>query len=125
MLNLIDISINMGISSLKRYKYRYLYPFRELIPILIDTSSKLSISKKLFGFTKTVFPLLSSPGAYYFLKVFLFAIFQTTFSFSSKYFLISALNCVHPSRMNIFIIKKIYKNTGFLSLSFSCLKTES
>lgn len=52
MLNLIDISINMGISSLKRYKYRYLYPFRELIPILIDTSSKLSISKKLFGFTK-------------------------------------------------------------------------
>ena len=52
MLNLIDISINMGISSLKRYKCRYLYPFRELIPILIDTSSKLSISKKMFGFTK-------------------------------------------------------------------------
>lgn len=48
MLNLEDVSINIGISSLKGYKYRYLYLFRELMPILIDMSIKLSISKNQF-----------------------------------------------------------------------------
>ena len=54
ILNLEDVSINIGISSLKGYKYRYLYLFRELMPILIDVYQvkhfKESIQKKMLSF---------------------------------------------------------------------------